>query len=1122
MNFIFDYIHLFLAFLAAIPTIILLFTALKAKYLSRKTLNILCRVLRDQHFVSNEYEIKFLINNYVEHNFTPLYSQNENSKITTNSLITRIKKSDERLFVISGKPALGKTVSIRYMYKKIAKSRQCVYIPMKNISNLEAIRTLVEQYRNAGWIKKSGKLIVFFDGFDEAYKLINRGYDFETLFIEKSEIIENIFKNEGFFVDKIIVSTRPEIIEQGLLSMSEKSKGDIIPNIYNIQPMDDKKVIKIFKSMKRLRKLDIKYDKKTGSDRKRHYYRYPSNGKEAKIILSQLREFLNSTKESIFTYPMFIRYAYPFISEYNKKEDVSGNIDLINRKPLASDMLLAFETLLEAICKWEYRVLYDTKAYKDNIKRVKRDHFKDFHNEMMKFCDGIISHILNSEENSISRVDLLKILDIHPLLGQHSIAISHCLMIWDKDVTNFEFAHTSFFEYFTAIHLDKNTCSIDTRDEYLKNTNIRDFYFSIICRNDIWNKSIFDTINYDYGVDKKLYPRHLVKFCEKNHIVNIKDNASQDTTGTNITEIYTKIPIYKTYSFRGYSFNSAEIKEIISTLKLDLSNKQWDSLEYANGIIHYTKCKHLIIAGMPLSRIGFDFISKFVELVTVKVHDEIPDKPEIQDISALEKLTKLNKFRIYTEKEFLCTSLAEAIINSKMHFNEIHVKTTPYCSVYKVMENYNAKRKIFLLSERIPEPIAKEYFFSFLGMQNDTEISEIINAVYSMEKDSDILGLDKNSPYSTYWTALSLAASYRKIDSRDRNKEERTLLEYIYQYINLKDIKHGIDSMLDLRFDYDYGRNLISYTHKEYDKGYIVLSLARIKLNNTISIGDYEWYERKEKRTSQIQNVLNNYYRSGKSKYTEEEIKDFETENDCWDIVQRSNNSDFKIPFPRLYLLLSLFRVGILKGFYEKSAGLIPEIDRVIGNQNADDLYKNSDYHVYLQYKLWLQIEKNDDGIYENALKVLFECKNVADTVADNYGNFGMLFFICYYGAIIYNRLSNATESLKYIEIMEQIKENQAYKSQVTFSKLIMFHSVNMVALFKGGFFQSAFEEAKRLFDLEVGEKEKEHIPYNACKYVIAVSSESIGVPSEFDSKNPEYKKAYDSLVNYNLWYSIT
>ena len=80
----------------------------------------------------------------------------------------------------------------------------------------------------------------------------------KRVFVDKSAaIVYDIFSELGLNLDNIVISVRPEFWDPRS-DMSCFKGSNISMEVYSIQPMNKSDIIKVFRSLKKLKKLDKK------------------------------------------------------------------------------------------------------------------------------------------------------------------------------------------------------------------------------------------------------------------------------------------------------------------------------------------------------------------------------------------------------------------------------------------------------------------------------------------------------------------------------------------------------------------------------------------------------------------------------------------------------------------------------------------------------------------------------------------------------------------------------------------------------------------------------------------------------------------------------------------------
>lgn len=700
------------------------------------------------------------------------------------------KQSASVLFSIVGKPACGKTTTMRYLYCKLSKSRQCVYFQMQGITDMEALSTYLETQKADNDFIDQTCVVAFFDGLDEAHTFFQQENPhsmedaFRSIFFPgKGYKIEEIFKKNKLKLDCVVVSLRPEFLERSVQGLSDLQCKNVYSRVYQIEAMTARNALKIFRSLWVLKILERWKDE----PKLRHQDRCPP-WHEMPHYTWLLRRILKENPNCLFHYPMYIRYAYIFMKQYEEKKGEAAE----SQQAFSSNIAVAFETLLNAIIKWEFHVFYEDESASGNEKWVQFQ-------EKMKHCaQDIIRRMMNQHKVFLSRDEFQEIVQRFFLDELGRQAMAHCFMTADDRGERYIFCHTTFYEYFLAKYLFKKG-NYDLRKKYLTgNVNadyLRAMYYSMICDATL-NEKISASTSF---ISSGLMTLGSYLALEQQKQMDIKAEPS-----LSLVEILEYLPCIASFQYREREYKQDVLEALMKTGALDVSETRWDRLGYAKGIIPPERVITLNISGLPLK--DARTLKEYGNLNHLKMEWEQEDDPVVKRILDQLDHFSLAQIDIKDSQGELCRQIYIRVRAGRFFAQRVSVRTPDYSAAHLKMYQLNRELTAlnhasrFYPSVRSDLEKAKEIFHS----KNSEKDLEMLTAVFELEADADgMLGLGSLDAGATYWNGLSLAAYYKYKDSIDEDGQATQICRRLEPYI-AKD-----DSEFSAEFGFLYGQLLL-------------------------------------------------------------------------------------------------------------------------------------------------------------------------------------------------------------------------------------------------------------------------------------------------------------------------
>lgn len=914
-----------------------------SKMLIKKPFEKLLESLEKGHSIILPEELKYQIKCYVQQKFV-----NNGKVLSLKGVEKKIWKLEGNLYAITGKPASGKTVAIRKLYCEMAKRKKrikCIFFNMNRITKDEDLRDYLSDLIIINRLEKNNEVIAFFDGVDEAISFIGNE-KFDSLFLQgvKSEIF-NFFREKELDLRGIVLGLRTEFIEgaenelkrvgnDGERKNCTKS-GNYYMEVFRMKEMTKKDALKVYKSLKVLKALDKKLP---NEDKRRHQHKYPEFGERRKYL--KFLDKILDDKNSIFYYPMYIRYAYIYMKEYEKDwNPYRGDILM-----LSNNMVSAIGILIEAIIKWEFHI-YDAAYYKNS--QLEKKTFS--YNMHQCLCD-IIEVMANKDIRKISREQLKKILNNHCLNFADAIekvmpVFSHCLMMSDGDGEEFEFVHFTFYEYFLAKYLIEKADS-GKREQYLVSDNMTLYflhmYYEFLFKDKIGNEKSLGNI-YDFN---------LTDFIDKKSVVKVIDRPKFP-----MSEIHNYLPFIKEYIYRGQAYTQIQLEEIRESKILDITNTGWDSLEYAKGIVYPECVEKLDLRGLPIKDISA--LKEYVNLKWLDVRISLESTVCTEEILTIIRGCSLHWICINTNDGIVCERLNDMVNKNELYIEKIYANIPNYSEAHMriyQLKQVEQKVKFYICTRSDWSKARLEYKKS-----NDKKDPDLLKAVFELEADEDgILGLKGKGAEPTIWNGLSLAEYFLYCDCLDEDRGALSICNKLEPNIPMN------DSRLSFYFGRTFGKVL--HMSCEYDK-------AKQWFLNTWKYSEKylkEELQEKEKIRSEVMNIGLDLYRVY-ARCKDEKIGEFGKEL----LIMIKENENYEESSNYLFYLKISIGYSLenwKKGEYAPQ-GLMQKIQ---DSYRIAEIYtnKNKEYY-YLFCMLYFSI------LYANRIENLGEVTQLLDKIQD-------------------------------------------------------------------------------------------------------------------------------------------
>lgn len=756
-----------------------------------------------EHSVVSKAEVIYQVQNYRKPHFA--------DKKTIRQLRRQImecsgdKQSAAAIFSVIGAPACGKTTTMRYLYCQLSKSRKCVYFQMQDVVSMKKLSRYLGKQKADNYFEDHSSVVAFFDGLDEAYAFFREENPdsmeeaFKSIFFSGLySKINEAFRNNKLNLNCIVVSLRPEFLEHSKKSLTKLQYNNISSRVFRILPISNRDVIKIFKSLQSLKKIEAR----GSEEKKRHQKRYPPRWQTYRYTW-MLRRILRENPNCLFHYPMYIRYAYAFMQEYEKRLTKE-------ERAFSSNIAVSFDILLDAIIKWEFHIYFENEPGESNPE--KKEQFKQ---HMEQFAQTVVLELPEDGVQNLPKDKFESIIQrfFPDELGR--LAAAHCFMVSDDEGSCFTFCHRTFYEYFLAKYLFEKAdykCRKDRLFSKTASDNLRAIYYSILCGKEDLNTKISESIEY---ISDGVLTLVRYQFFEKEGWMEIRDEPK-----ISMAEILEYLPCMKSFQYREREFTQESLEKLMDCGTLDLHETGWDSLDYAKGITPLARIKKLNINGLPLKNVSA--LRSCCKLDYLEMQFPKEDDPLLEQI--LDQLRKLSLRWIHIAScdGVLCQQVYQRIGNGTLCVKRVFVKTPNYSKAHLEMYRLNQEWKQLDKSVRFYPSVRSalkeaEKIFNSAHAEKDPEM---LTAVFELEADKGgMLGLEKKGSEATYWNGLSLAAYYKDEDYIDEDGQAiqfcRRLEPHIAQDSSKFSAEFGLlyGQLLIIKHEYKLSKTWLTNTY---------------------------------------------------------------------------------------------------------------------------------------------------------------------------------------------------------------------------------------------------------------------------------------------------------------------
>ncbi len=409
-------------------------TIVKSSLNKREAYREKVRILKSNHLQGWQYN-ELILRHFVKRRFT-FYGTNKKSSIGKIKQEIQHPKLATNI-ILTGAAGSGKSTALKWLFMNTnIKGYPALYLCASMFDSYKSLDEVLSAI--AKTISKYNKCIVFFDGLDElkCIKGVSEEFNqFIHFFNEKSNYIP---KHAHY---RFVIATRQEHFSFHKMIIKKKSKKRLDNyRVFEIQPLNPTETLKVCKTIERLSKLDIKENTHHFKDK------WPSSGGNNNTFsrseyLRLLRKYLKETSsdQSLLTYPLLCRYAYPIIREWNTlNQSYSQYIDGTQSAPICC--------ALESYIKWEFHDNYQGHTESDEGRNL----LNKYKQEVFEFLTEIAGSM--GKDDLIDKEHWEKLKYKNNIEGNASFC---ALQEFDDD--HMAFIHKSFKDYFLACYFAKNT-----------------------------------------------------------------------------------------------------------------------------------------------------------------------------------------------------------------------------------------------------------------------------------------------------------------------------------------------------------------------------------------------------------------------------------------------------------------------------------------------------------------------------------------------------------------------------------------------------------------------------------------------------------------------------------------
>jgi len=313
-----------------------------------------------QYISTNKKTLKCLVRNYVPQELT---CWNDGNKYSTKRLLSRINngiKDNIGIFLILGGSGIGKSTIMRYIFCKLSKPlfKNFIYIPMRCIGSRIDFENFIGKYKIGKYrIREHQTVTLFLDGLDESPLFTSKKMQLKTYIQETFNEIKGICS--GFDCGCLVISARTEIFNsEHLESLTGEGHRLGKVQVFELMKFEEKQIIKTYNHLEKIKKVE----QKTTRDKMHYQNAYPDRRKKKKYLKCLKNILKNSKKDGVldspFQYPLFIRYACPYIE--NLLENYNDNTSIPHVH--ADDFKKAFDEIIRSVLKWDYRIFFEASS----------------------------------------------------------------------------------------------------------------------------------------------------------------------------------------------------------------------------------------------------------------------------------------------------------------------------------------------------------------------------------------------------------------------------------------------------------------------------------------------------------------------------------------------------------------------------------------------------------------------------------------------------------------------------------------------------------------------------------------------------------------------------------------
>jgi len=372
-----------------------------------------------------------LVKNFVLRRFAIYAEKIKSEKL--NRILSKIaykhQKGSRQNVIITGQAGIGKTTVLKWLFLNLKQNKfynHVTYISSKMVRECKSLNDLKQNIKKK--LDGKGCSIIFFDGLDELPFLSGKKGELE-------EFLDMFEKEISSIEHKFVITSRPEHFGLHDIIFNQNFRGAENYIIYEVLPLNQKEVLKVCKTIKKLQKYENEEDLIYSHFKNKWPLRVVKDGSlNEKQYLRKLKKFIKENKEneSLLASPLLCRYAYQVVSDWRSTDD--------NDNSRYTTLTERINRVINSYIKWEFH-----DEYEENTSSEKgRNDFKKYKDKVIFFLSNIA--------HSTGTDDLIDKSVWEKFRNQNKISINAAYCVLLENDGKLTFIHRSFKEYFLAFY----------------------------------------------------------------------------------------------------------------------------------------------------------------------------------------------------------------------------------------------------------------------------------------------------------------------------------------------------------------------------------------------------------------------------------------------------------------------------------------------------------------------------------------------------------------------------------------------------------------------------------------------------------------------------------------------